>query len=98
MPENGVVKDATNSVGGKSCLIQADHGGRWYYMAHGNRAFSLGHHTQGEVIGEVGNSGNAINTHPHLHLAVSRQGPQLFDLRGGSGDYMGDASWWRHDG
>ncbi len=95
MPEDGVVKDASNNVGGKSCLIQADQGGRWYYMAHGNRPFDLGHRVQGQVIGEVGNSGNAIHTHPHLHLALSRQGPQLFDLRAGSGDYMGDASWWR---
>ena len=98
MPEDGVVQDATNSVGGFSCIIHADNGGRSYYMAHALGTFDTGRHAQGEIIGHVSNSGNARFTHWHLHMAISRQGAGLFDDLGGSGDYMGDSRWWRHDG
>jgi LysM repeat protein len=98
MPEDGVVEDATNSVGGFSCIIHADNGGRSYYMAHALGPFATGRHSQGEVIGHVSNSGNARFTHPHVHMAISRQGTWLFDALGGSGDYMGDSRWWSHNG
>ncbi|HUH06899.1 MAG TPA: M23 family metallopeptidase [Egibacteraceae bacterium] len=66
---DGVIKRVfTNRLGGLSIdLIDSD--GNRYYYAHLSAAIASGgqHVRAGDVIGAVGNTGNARGTPPHLH-------------------------------
>jgi peptidoglycan LD-endopeptidase LytH len=68
-----VVRVGRNPLGGKAVAV-AGAGGRRYYYAHLD-AFGpemrIGRRvTPDTVIGFVGNTGNAVQTPPHLHFAV----------------------------
>src|SRR5690606_9660658 len=54
---------------------------RSYYYAHLEKAAFSGRESveAGEVLGYVGNSGNAITTPPHLHFGVYRRGHGAMD-------------------
>jgi peptidoglycan LD-endopeptidase LytH len=54
---------------------------RSYYYAHLEKAAFSGRRSveAGEVLGYVGNSGNAITTPPHLHFGVYRRGRGAMD-------------------
>lgn len=63
----------TTEIGGKNILITGA-GGRRYYYAHLDsfaKGLTVGDWvTTDTVIGFVGNTGNAINTPPHLHFGM----------------------------
>ncbi len=83
-PTDGESSPATLSLGGNATTLQgAD--GRWYYFAHAQRPMVGGRVRKGQIIGYVGNTGNAKNTPSHLHYAVATN-PNAFAQRNGSGD------------
>jgi murein DD-endopeptidase MepM/ murein hydrolase activator NlpD len=68
-----------NELGGNIVWLSTP--GVSYYYAHLERAaVTAGQHVRaGDVIGFVGNSGNAITTDPHLHFGVYRWGKGAID-------------------
>jgi murein DD-endopeptidase MepM/ murein hydrolase activator NlpD len=72
-PADGVIKHVDTAIGGL-CVYVYEPNGTYYYLAHLS-AFAPGQVTgqavkQGEVVGYVGTSGNAVGTPPHLHFEV----------------------------
>ncbi len=69
---DGVATTRTNRLGGNTVWLRAD--GRRFYYAHLEQAAFNGRRTvsAGDVLGYVGNSGNARTTPPHLHFGVYR--------------------------
>ena len=75
--EDGVAVTSSNSLGGEVIYFFGRSGNRYYY-AHLSAFVPNINGAQakaGQVIGYVGNSGNAISTPPHLHFEV--RVPQL---------------------
>lgn len=75
--EDAVVKTGSNSLGGQVLYVFGRSGNRYYY-AHLSAFAPNIENAQvkaGQVIGFVGNSGNAVDTPPHLHFEV--RVPQL---------------------
>ena len=77
----GLIADLrNNNLGGKVIWILGP-GGTWHYYAHldgHKRGLSVGDYVKkGQVIGYVGNSGNARHTAPHLHYGLYLQGKGL---------------------
>jgi peptidoglycan LD-endopeptidase LytH len=71
-----VLRITTNNLGGQ-VVYTLGAGGRTYYYAHLSRygAFKDGDFIKpGDVIGYVGNTGNARGTPPHLHFGVYDSG------------------------
>ncbi|MEO5819922.1 MAG: M23 family metallopeptidase [Vicinamibacteraceae bacterium] len=71
----GIARASTNRLGGNVVWL---HGptGRTYYYAHLDR-WAVGPLTlvqAGDVVGYVGNTGNAARTPPHLHFGVYQRG------------------------
>jgi len=74
----GLIADLrNNNLGGKVVWILGP-GGSWHYYAHldgHKRGLKVGDHVKkGQLIGYVGNSGNARHTAPHLHYGIYLQG------------------------
>ncbi len=74
----GLIADLRkNNLGGKVVWILGP-GGSWHYYAHldgHKRGLKVGNYVQkGQLIGYVGNSGNARHTAPHLHYGIYLQG------------------------
>ena len=69
---DGVATTRKNRLGGNTVWLRSD--GRRFYYAHLERAAFEGRRNvaAGDVIGYVGNSGNARTTPPHLHFGVYR--------------------------
>ncbi len=73
-PESGELVLFWNELGGKSFGLYAD-SGTFYYGAHldsfvgGDRRV-----VAGEMVGTVGNTGNARTTPPHLHFQIHPDG------------------------
>ena len=65
-PFDGVAEPATNGLGGLSAIVRGGQG--WVYNAHLSRFGTLGRVSAGDVIGYVGDSGNAVGTSPHDHF------------------------------
>jgi murein DD-endopeptidase MepM/ murein hydrolase activator NlpD len=79
--DDGKLAKLFTSVPGGLTIYQLDPSGRYaYYYAHLDRyAEGLVEGAavkRGEVIGYVGNSGNASASAPHLHFAIFRLGPE----------------------
>ena len=78
---DGHVEKLFTSDRGGLTIYQFEPGGRYaYYYAH-LRSYAPGLHEkqqvrQGEVIGYVGNTGNASAQAPHLHFAILVLGPE----------------------
>jgi peptidase M23-like protein len=76
-PFDGVLRFAEEAVGGKSAYVTtAD--GTFYYMTH-LKAFAPGARSgsrvaQGDIVGTVGDSGNARGGAPHVHFEIHPQG------------------------
>ncbi len=73
-PEDGVVELFSNGLGGKSFALYAD-SGTFYYGAHldsfvGEDRIVVA----GELVGTVGNTGNARTTPSHLHFQIHPDG------------------------
>lgn len=78
-PEAGEVYDVRlaedGGDGGNALRLFCEQSGRRYYFSHLHRAprVEVGQRVEaGQVIGEVGKSGNARTTCPHLHLGIRR--------------------------
>jgi murein DD-endopeptidase MepM/ murein hydrolase activator NlpD/SH3-like domain-containing protein len=76
-PTDGIVySTGTNNLGGKVVWLYDLQRGQTYYFAHldsqwVSTSMSL---KQGDTLGQVGNTGNARNTAPHLHFGIYRNG------------------------
>ena len=74
---DGVATTRTNRLGGNTVWLRAN--GRRFYYAHLEEAAFDGRRKvlAGDVLGYVGNSGNARTTPPHLHFGIyrGRRGP-----------------------
>ena len=74
----GLIADLrNNNLGGKVIWIMGP-GGSWHYYAHldeHKRGLTVGDYVKkGELIGYVGNTGNARHTAPHLHYGIYLNG------------------------
>ncbi|MCU4311813.1 M23 family metallopeptidase [Acinetobacter variabilis] len=74
----GLIADLrNNNLGGKVVWILGP-GGAWHYYAHldgHKRGLKVGDYVKkGNVIGYVGNTGNARHTAPHLHYGLYLNG------------------------
>lgn len=65
---SGVATSGQNTLGGNVVYLAGDDGHRYYY-AHLERWGTLGRVAAGEVIGYVGDTGNAVGV-PHLHFEI----------------------------
>lgn len=65
-PFDGVARDATNSIGGLSVIVQGSAG--WVYNAHMSRMGSLGSVQAGDIIGYVGMTGASGAGVNHNHF------------------------------
>ena len=76
--ENGTVtKIGNGGLGGKTVWMRSDSGHAYYYAHLDGWASGLGvgdHLDVGELLGYVGNTGNAIYTVPHLHFEYHPNG------------------------
>lgn len=77
---DGVVRDVSvSAVGGKVIWLEAEGGDVAYYYAHLDaQLVSVGARVRaGDVIGRVGNTGNARRASPHLHFGIYRRGRRV---------------------
>ena len=70
---SGVVLQKRNTLGGVTISLQGDNGNRYYYAHLSTYEGVNGPVTQGQVIGYVGDSGNAEGI-PHLHFEIHPNG------------------------
>lgn len=78
--DGNIVRIHSNRLGGKVLYLRSPHGAYDFYYAHLN-AYAEGVEVgmqvrQGDVIGYVGNTGNARHTPPHLHFQVLKRNGQ----------------------
>jgi murein DD-endopeptidase MepM/ murein hydrolase activator NlpD len=68
----GIARAGSNRLGGTVVWVHAPAGGRTYYYAHLDRQAvgAVAMVAAGDVIGYVGNTGNARTTPPHLHFGI----------------------------
>jgi murein DD-endopeptidase MepM/ murein hydrolase activator NlpD len=73
---DGHARPATNGLGGTVMWLHEARAGRTFYYAHLDRwAFEDDRRVvAGEVLGYVGNTGNARTTGPHLHFGIYSDG------------------------
>jgi len=78
-PADGMVySTGTNNLGGKVVWLYDMKRGQTYYFAHlDSQWVNAGKQIkQGDTLGQVGNTGNAQHTAPHLHFGIYRSGSQ----------------------
>lgn len=68
-PVSGNVEQYPNPAGGRAVELYGNDGNR-YYFAHLNSYGATGSVAAGDVIGYVGNSGDAATTSTHLHFEI----------------------------
>lgn len=74
---SGHVEHRNLSLGGLSVILRGDNGNRYFYAHLSAFEGAPGYYRQGEVIGYVGDTGNAYGT-PHLHFEIRPGGgPQV---------------------
>lgn len=76
--DSGTASAGTDPLGGNVVILRADDGTRYYY-AHLDAFGAQGPVSPGDVIGYVGQTGNAQGTTPHLHFEVHPQGGAAVD-------------------
>lgn len=76
---DGRATSRENKLGGNTVWLSTP--GTSYYYAHLERAAVSSNQSvrAGDVIGYVGNSGNAVTTDPHLHFGIYRWGKGAVD-------------------
>lgn len=72
-PVSGVVTTRTGSIAGLQVELLGDDG-VWYFGTHMDAFGKTGRVNKGDVIGYVGNTGNAITTPPHVHMEIHPHG------------------------
>lgn len=75
---DGVAVGKQNTLGGTTISLTGVDGNRYYY-AHLDGYVNLGNVTAGEVIGTLGQTGNAIYSVPHLHFEIHPGGGPAVD-------------------
>jgi len=71
---NGVANPHSNGLGGKSITIRGSNGWQYYYAHLDRYAIRGGRVKAGQVIGYVGNTGNAAGGPNHLHFQMGPGG------------------------
>jgi murein DD-endopeptidase MepM/ murein hydrolase activator NlpD len=73
---SGIARPDTNALGGNVVWLRDPFSGRSFYYAHLARAAFEGSTRveRGEVVGYIGNTGNARSTAPHLHFGIYERG------------------------
>lgn len=72
---DGIARRDTNALGGNVVwLRESPVGGVTYYYAHLDRWGMDGSVREGDLLGYVGNTGNARTTSPHLHFGIYGDG------------------------
>jgi murein DD-endopeptidase MepM/ murein hydrolase activator NlpD len=71
---SGSVSTSNHGLGGKATYLTASNGWQFYYAHLDGWAVRSGHVKAGQIIGYVGNSGNAAGGACHLHLQVEPHG------------------------
>ena len=73
---DGVARASTNRLGGNVVWLQQPGSGRTFYYAHLDRQAvgGVSRVNEGDVVGYVGNTGNARGTSPHLHFGIYEDG------------------------
>jgi peptidoglycan LD-endopeptidase LytH len=73
---DGIAQSDTNPLGGNVVWLRDRREPRSFYYAHLTRAAFEGTSTvsTGDVVGYIGNTGNARTTAPHLHFGVYQRG------------------------
>jgi LysM repeat protein len=72
-PVSGTVSHRTGTIGGKQFTLDGVDGVR-YIGTHMDAFGKEGRVAAGEIIGYVGNTGNAVGTRPHLHFGMYVKG------------------------
>lgn len=72
-PVDGVLHQVVGEIGGYQFNLEGDDG-HLYIGSHMDRFAKDGRVQAGEVIGYVGDSGNAIGSRPHLHFEIHAEG------------------------
>jgi len=67
--DNGWVGHHSNRLGGTTISLLGDRGNRYYYAHVSGYEGAPGYYLQGQVIGYVGDTGNATGV-PHLHFEI----------------------------
>jgi murein DD-endopeptidase MepM/ murein hydrolase activator NlpD len=72
----GIARTGTNRLGGNVVWVYAPGEGRTFYYAHLDRSAigAVALVEAGDVLGYVGNTGNAARTPPHLHFGIYDDG------------------------
>ena len=72
-PVNGVLHQVVGNIGGYQFNLEGDDG-HLYIGSHMDRFAKDGYVQAGDVIGYVGDSGNAKGSRPHLHFEIHADG------------------------
>ncbi len=77
---DGTIRYANGSIAGNAYYLVPERGGPTFYGAHLDAfAAKPGHVRQGDLIGYVGNTGDAASTPTHLHFEVKPDGRNSVD-------------------
>lgn len=75
-PVSGKLTQKTGTIGGLQFSLDGTDGVR-YIGTHMDKFGKKGKVNAGDIIGYVGNSGNAVGTPPHLHFGMYHQGTPI---------------------
>ena len=93
-PVDGIVRSSTSDLGGLSTKIFMEDG-TYFYFAHLSalvEGFEEGMEVEtGDIVGYVGDSGNAKGGAPHLHLGVYPKGGEATDPKPILDRFLADA-------